>query len=306
MATTITLKESGVKFDAENHKYTLGGKELKGITSTILNWMWPDTYKGIPEEVLNAAAEHGSYVHGCIELVELVGATDDCPESQQYLELMNEARYTCLAHEYLVSDKEEFASAIDLVLEDSEGGVVLGDIKTTYKPILHKTAAQLNIYKALFELQNPGVEVKGLRMLWLPKAEGKAKWIELPIVGSDVVAAMFTGYLNGDDPAELRKHFEPEVTAPEAMVAKLDRIAELKERMAELKGECDELEAEVKAEMGAQGASKWETGRVVVSYVKPGKRASVDSKRLKAEWAEAYKACLKESETAASVRVKLK
>ena len=64
----IKLKTSKVKFIEETHQYFLGKKELKGITGTLINRAFPNTYKGIPENVLMKAAERGGMIHQAFEL----------------------------------------------------------------------------------------------------------------------------------------------------------------------------------------------------------------------------------------------
>ena len=64
-----SLISSPVVFDNEHHTYTLDGHSLSGVTP-IIAWLLPDTYKGIPQSVLEMAAAHGSMVHSKVELYD--------------------------------------------------------------------------------------------------------------------------------------------------------------------------------------------------------------------------------------------
>ena len=52
------FKQSPVIFDEAAHTYTLNGVRLSGVTA-IVKWMFPETYKDIPQSVLEKAADHG-------------------------------------------------------------------------------------------------------------------------------------------------------------------------------------------------------------------------------------------------------
>ena len=62
-----------------------------------------------------------------------------------------------------------FASPIDIVTSD----LYLCDIKTTYALDEDYCSWQLSIYAYLFEVQNPDLQVKGLRAIWLKGSTAK-------------------------------------------------------------------------------------------------------------------------------------
>ena len=82
----IELKKSPVIFDERAHTYTLDGVRLSGVTA-IVKWMFPDTYKDIPQSVLEKAAEHGSLIHKKCEQYDNCGFGDDLPEVKEYVRL---------------------------------------------------------------------------------------------------------------------------------------------------------------------------------------------------------------------------
>ena len=128
----MKLVKSPVVFHSEEHTYTLDGKQLSGITSLLDRQLFKDKYSGIPEEVLRNAAERGTYIHQCCELVD-EGFVSDNQESINYLRLKEKYNLRIEESEYLVSDNEHVASCIDKVYRYDDTTFYLGDIKTTYK-----------------------------------------------------------------------------------------------------------------------------------------------------------------------------
>ena len=72
----LNLPESPVVFEPEHHTYNLNGKLLSGVTA-IVKWLFPDTYKDIPEDVLMRAADYGTLIHSKCELADSMGIVDD-------------------------------------------------------------------------------------------------------------------------------------------------------------------------------------------------------------------------------------
>ena len=76
----MILKDSGIYFDPVAHKYWLNGRELQGVTSTLVARAFPHTYDHVDEETLRKAAERGTAIHHAIELYETEGEYADIPE----------------------------------------------------------------------------------------------------------------------------------------------------------------------------------------------------------------------------------
>ena len=135
----MKLIDSGVVFNPEPHTYFLEGKELYGITSMLSRQLFPHKYdipEGISEEDwekrLGDAADRGHLIHSKIELYDQIGV-EDTEEIKNYKKIKKSHGLKTIANEYLVTDREYYASAIDLVFEENDGSISLGDIKTTYK-----------------------------------------------------------------------------------------------------------------------------------------------------------------------------
>lgn len=166
----MKLNDSGVVFNPVGHTYTLNGKMLNGITHVIKDKLFPDEYKNVPEHILKQAAIRGSEIHKVIEMWDSCSIrTHGSIELENYIDLSYRNKFLLhhIQSEYLVTDGEQYASAIDKVYEDGNGGVILADIKTTYTLNMNYVSWQLSIYKYFFKLANPDINVSGLCVIWL-------------------------------------------------------------------------------------------------------------------------------------------
>jgi len=184
------LNKCGVSFNQEDHTYTLNGKILQGITGMIGRQLFPDKYTNIPKYILDKACANGSLVHETCELIDSLGVTSLIPECINYMKLKKEYDLNVLENEYLVTDREYFASAIDIVLADYS----LADIKTTSKLDMEYLSWQLSIYAYLFEMQNPTLKVPHLYAIWIRKTE--RKFIEVKRIPIEVVKELLQCEIN--------------------------------------------------------------------------------------------------------------
>ena len=74
----------------------------------------------------------------------------------------------------------------------------------------------------------------------------------------------------------------------------------------ELDNKYKEYKEQIKAAMEKYGVEKIETDDLLVTYIEPFERFTVDSKKLKTEHPDIYADCTKLSEVGSSVRVKLR
>ena len=88
--------------------------------------------------------------------------------------------------------------------------------------------------------------------------------------------------------------------------ATASKIAEFERSMREIKKAEDELKKAILAEMESSGLIKVETDELIISYIAPTERETLDSKTLRAELPDIYDEYIKISPVAASIRIKLK
>ena len=299
----MKLVKSKVRFDEEHHRYFLGEKELSGITGTLIKKAFPDTYKGIPDAVLAKAAERGSVVHQNLELFDTVFNSDVnimhsvLPEVKDYNEMLISYGLHHVDSEYLVTDNENFASAIDKVLADNEGNIYLADIKTTATLHYDNVSLQLSIYAKWFEEQNPDLKVKEIVCMWFKN--GQSKFQPLPRVSDEQIDDLINAYLADD------AEYQYKVEVPEQFSALEQEYRLITARMDALKIKQDELKDQIMKMMEANKQKSVKTQFASYSYVAATTKKTFDMKLFKDTEPDHYEHYLKETTTKPSIRIKL-
>lgn len=299
----MKLVKSKVRFDEEQHRYFLGEKELSGITGTLIKKAFPDTYKGIPDAVLAKAAERGSVVHQNLELFDTVFNSDVnimhsvLPEVKDYNEMIISYGLHHVDSEYLVTDNENFASAIDKVLADNEGNIYLADIKTTATLHYDNVSLQLSIYAKWFEEQNPDLKVKEIVCMWFKN--GQSKFQPLPRVADYQIDDLIAAYLADD------ADYQYKVEVPEQFSALEQEFRLITARVDALKIKQDELKEKIMKMMEDNKQKSVKTQFASYSYVAATTKKTFDTKLFKDTEPEHYEYYLKDTTTKPSIRIKL-
>lgn len=313
------LNESPVIFDNGAHTYTLNGVRLSGVTA-IVKWMFPETYKDIPQSVLEKAAAHGTQVHMKCELYDSLGIGDDMPEVLDYIRLKEEQGLTTLVSEYLVDDGAHISSSIDKVFNADESCCYpLADLKTTSKVHNDNVTLQLSIYAYLFELNNPGLKAGRLMCFWLPKKQyGDAAVIDLRRIPTEGCKEIISAYLAKEDAAPCReKWFGAEGTSAsmeiepieEALPVELkdaeDEIIKIETAVKELEAKKEELKKGLYDLMVKHNVKKWQSKRLQLIRKLDGTRETLDSAKVKKNYPEVYQDCKKISAVKGSLTIKV-
>lgn len=311
------FKKSPVIFDEAAHTYTLEGVLLSGVTA-IVKWMFPDTYKDIPQSVLKKAAEHGSLIHKKCEQYDNCGFGDDLQEVREYVRLKAENGLTTLENEYLVDDGKDIASSIDVVFDKDESGMYsLADIKTTSKIHKDNVTLQLSIYAYLFEKCNKGKKVGRLFVIWLPKEQyGKAELMELKRIGSADCKKIVKAYVAKEDATPYREKYFGGVEASteiepieEAMPANLkdaeDEIIKIETQLKQMEERKKELKEGLYDLMVQHNVKKWQSKRLQIVRKLESTRESIDTAKVKEQYPEVYAECLKTSKVKGSITINI-
>lgn len=299
----MKLVKSKVRFDEEQHRYFLGEKELSGITGTLIKKAFPDTYKGIPDAVLAKAAERGSVVHQNLELFDTICNSDVnimpsvLPEVKDYNEMLISYGLHHVDSEYLVTDNENFASAIDKVLADDEGNIYLADIKTTATLHYDNVSLQLSIYAKWFEEQNPDLKVKEIVCMWFKN--GRSKFQPLPRVADYQIDDLINAYLADD------AEYQYKVEVPEQFSALEQEFRLITARVDALKIKQDKLKEKIMKMMEDNKQKSVKTQFASYSYVEATTKKTFDTKLFKDTEPDHYEHYLKETTTKPSIRIKL-
>lgn len=276
----MKLYKSPVVFDAASHTYHLDGVELRGVTSTLIKRAFPDKYKGIDEEVLANAAKKGHELHEAIQNYDRFGvAVDDRVELYQLIKDNN--KLSTIENEYLVSDEENYASSIDIVMENEMGVVCLADIKTTWNLDKASVALQLSIYKRFFEMQNDGITVGHLYAIWLPnKDHSQFELVEVQPVSDDVLDGLIEADLKGEP-----YNYVP---VPEGY----DELEILYRHYSEIKKDAevwiDRIKGELLVLMKEKKLTQIKSPRYTVSYIAERTDKKFNSALLKKERKDLY------------------
>ena len=303
MTQEIKLKKSKVVFNEKEHTYRLGKKALSGITGTLIKRAFPDTYKGIPESVLAKAAERGGMIHNSFELFCTVCGSDlnaypnPTQEVRDFSDMLTSYELHHVDSEYLVTDNKYFASAIDGVFADADGGIYLVDYKTTSTLHYDNVSLQLSIYARWFEQMNPKLRVKELVCMWFK--DGKSKFQPLPRVADEKIDELVKAYLENDDSYRYEVEIPEQFSSLEQEYRLVTaRIEALKLRQESVKEQLMEL-----MEQNKQKSIKTSYGSY--AYVAASTRQTFDTKLFKDTEPDHYEHYLKEVETKPSIRIKL-
>lgn len=289
------MKKSKVIFNKEDHTYKLGEVFLQGITGILSKHLFQDKYDNVPDFVLQRAASRGTFIHECCELVDTLGIIPDSIEAQNYIKLKEKHSLTTISNEYIVSDEQHFASAIDVVLSDYS----LADIKTTAKFDNDYVSWQLSIYAYLFELQNPELKANKLYGIWL--RNDTAELIEVEKKPKELIKELLRCEAEGElfvSPLE-------KITAP-------SRIYEVEKFLIDLDTQAKEIEAKRKEllegilkEMEKANVDKWETEKIRLTRRKATTSERFDSKAFKEFNPDLYQQFMKVSPVKSSITLKV-
>lgn len=299
----ISLNVPNVTFIEETHQYFIGKKELKGVTGTLIKKAFPDTYKNIPESVLMKAAERGGLIHNTFETfcsifdADIKQYPNHTEELQAFHSMLVAYDLHYVASEYLVTDGENFASAIDGIFADNEGNIYLVDYKTTATLHYDNVSLQLSIYAKWFEEQNPDLKVKEIVCMWFKN--GQSKFQPLPRVADYQIDDLIAAYLADD------AEYQYKVEVPEQFSALEQEFRLITARVDALKIKQDDVKEQIMKMMEANKQKSIKTNIGSYSYVESTTKRTLDTKLFKEKYPNAYEKLTKVSISKPSIRIKL-
>lgn len=257
-----TLKECSVVFNPDDHTYYLPEKDkhLSGITSLLERQLFPDTYDGIPEAIINQAAVYGTSVHESIEDFDMDWTNDGTQEVQDYIKLCTENGLVHETSEYLITDGEDYASMIDKVYRVDDNTFDIGDIKT-YGVLdserREKTRWQLSTYAYLLELMNKKAKVRRIFILHIrnkAKKDGTfdriADFIELSRIPSEIVKDLLETDRRGEQ-------FTNPYAIPEDIKSQESVIRSLIQAKQDAETKLNSIKARILSLMESQDIKSW-------------------------------------------------
>lgn len=300
----VLANNDRVFFDETSHSYLLDDdKILIGVTSLMKKHGLAPDYSGVPEATLRKAAEEGTAIHKEIE-------DYDNGISVLNTELIDGYRKLGLRHiasEYIVSDNETVASAIDGVYEGPKpNSVIIIDYKTTQKVHTRALEWQLGFYRTLFERQNPGVEVTGCYCLHIDKKSRKILGL-IPInpVPSDMVDEVIGVEREGGFYVDPYQPTPASIVLSESEVHtyldRLSTIAELKERLKKYEAFVKACDDRILAYMLDNNLEVMSVSDGTIKLKKGYQRKTVDTARLAKDYPQLAAKYEKVSEVSPSI-----
>lgn len=301
------LNQSPVVFHEENHTYTLDGKYLNGVTSTLVRRAYPNTYS-IPdgftkeqwEEKLRQAAANGTAIHQAIELYEDLGIVNDMPEVCNYISVKNDNGFVNLATEYIVSDEEHYASAIDHVwYQPDTNTIVIVDVKRTYEIHEPEVTCQTSVYKKFFLRQNPHLKDYKIitAVLWL-RGEKYDFRILNPLT-DDAVDALIAADLK-DKAFDIQPYIK---AVPICTIDVEQQVAMWETQIKELTAKYNELKAGLLKKMEEASCKKFEGRVITLTMTLPSKRTGFDTVSFKKDYPKLYERYKTTSDVKSSLKI---
>lgn len=292
-------------FNESEHRYfKADGTELSGITGMIKRMLFADEYKGVSQEVLAQAAERGHMIHSRVELFDLSGMGADMAEVANYARLKERYNLEWVASEYLVSDNENYATAIDKVYHEKDTPMeeaVLGDIKTTYTFNREYVSWQLSVEAYFFEMLNPHLKVTKLIGIWLREDSKKgsiAKIIQVERKPVEIVRELIRCAVSGDVFTVER--------IPSYISENLDRLIWIKEAINALTAEEEAIKAEIFKHMQEDKCDKVDAGVILFTKKAAATKTQFDTKTFKAEHSDLYEKYSKQVVGSETLQVKVR
>ena len=271
------MNKSNVIFDEVEHTYHLNGKQLQGITGTLIPHAIGQKYADVPEHILAEKAKYGKWVHSEIEMfLNGFEPSEPTPEFLAFEKWLcgNDVMFEFA--EFIVTDSENFATPIDGI--DINANIY--DWKTTAVLDKESISWQLSICAYFSELMCN--EVNGLYAVHLRGNECTLHEIERK--PNEEVKRLIECYLN-DEPyvstlvltndEALQTIYDAEI-----MLIQLENEAkkykEYKEKALSL----------LEKQMQDAGVKTFETERLKATRVFPSETTTFDSKALLADMPE--------------------
>lgn len=279
MAKRIELKQCSVVFNEENHTYYLPEKDkyLSGITGMLERQLFPETYAGIPEAILEQAAEYGKSVHASIEDFDMNWENDGTQEVQDYISLCTEHSLVHEESEYLITDGENYASMIDKVYRVDETTFDIGDIKTygvMTADKLEKGRWQLSIYSYLLESQIKKAKVRNLFILHIRNKQKKdgsfdhiSAYVPVQRIPSEIVKELLLADSRGEQ-------FQNPYAIPSDIASQESIIRTLIQAKQDAETRLNSIKARILSLMEAQDIKTWATETMRITRKLPTTRSS--------------------------------
>ena len=183
-----------IEYLDEEHIYLCNGVIIPSV-SQILHLVFPDKYKNVNKQILNAKAKYGTELHNYIEQYENGVITQKLNYIQeasfnQYLRLKTKFNIEVIEQEKIVNYKNIYAGRYDMIA-NVNGSYSLCDIKTTAELDKEYLSWQLSFYEYASKKK-----FEKLYAIWLPK-EDLGKLVEIERKTEKEIKELLERFLGG-------------------------------------------------------------------------------------------------------------
>lgn len=304
-----------IGFDEKTHTYTVDG-DIAFISVTELlhkHKLAPD-YSKVDKADLKAKRDKGKEIHKDIE--NWFNMTDYEPTTVQGDRFSKWAskNIACGVAEQLLAYNYKglvFAGCCDLVFFLKNGDIAIGDHKYTENIDKEYVSWQVSIYD-YFARKLSGRTINGHKWNWkgancfycFKHTDEDLKVIELEKICDKEIERLFECEFNRE------VYQRPMLVVAEEFRLAIEKaeqvLLSVETELATAKLNAKKLRTQLLSEMQRQNVSEWETENFKVSLVRGYEKQTVDSKKLKREFPQAYINCQQISKVAPSVRVTAK
>ena len=284
-------------FNAVEHTYWLGDNRLISVTQLLKKNELSTDYSAVSADVLNAKAERGSLIHEEIDNYIKSGEVGFTQEFADYLDLMDKLNLIPLANENLVYN-DVIAGTYDLKAQRlTNKKIYYIDFKTCAKVDKTSCSWQLSLYEHLDNSENAELLVFHL-------VGGNSKAIPIDKVPKEDILKLIDSERQGTVYEAKELTVKSELLEELRNVELFIKVIEAQKKEAESRS--DKLKADLLKAMKSQKVKKWTSvSGMKLTYIKPTKKESIDSARLREELPEIASKYTKVSPVKASVRITL-
>lgn len=306
-----------IEFEEKNHVYSVNG-EIASISVTELlakHGLAPD-YSGINKKKLNESAKKGKEVHKDLEnILRIAGYEPTTEQGKQFKEWVDN-NLDCGVGEQMLGYERDgmiIAGTADVMgISKDRTFVVIGDHKNTAKfhreyvswqvSLLDYFARKLGREKINGKILNWGGAKYFYCFHYDPKT-AKMTVYELEKIADEEIEKLLDCEYNNTLYERPMLVIDPELQ--ERYLQAEEAFMEIEEKAKQAQATRDGVRAEMLALFERQGIKSWESPnkKLLVTYVAPQDRISVDSNKLKKNFPQVYAECQKLSKIKAQIRV---
>lgn len=286
-----------LKFEETAHAYTLDGKPLISVTQLLKKHGLTTDFDGVDPEVLQRAAARGNLIHKEIEDYINNGVMGFTPEFTDFTVFSEDLNLTNCRAEVPVHN-DLVAGTADLMAERKQG-------KKKLKVLIdHKTGSTVNTEAVRWQLSlYEYLSGETFDEFYVFHLCDKSKYTKLDHIPTEEVEKLLECERKGEIYQPRALTVPSELLAAAQKAERAVKLAEANKKAAEANAAT--IRAELLAAMEAQKIKSFETAdkSILITYIAPTTRETVDGARLKKDHPELAKEYTKISSVKASVRV---